>query len=73
MEIRSAYRRILDIPIRRDQAGAVASYRKALALGGTVSIPQFFKTADANFAFDSGTMSGLVDLIEEQINELEHV
>ncbi|MFN8372702.1 MAG: M3 family oligoendopeptidase [Anaerolineae bacterium] len=57
----------------RDQAGAVAAYRKALSLGGTVSIPQFFKAANAEFKFDSGTMKGLVDLIEEQINELEHV
>jgi oligoendopeptidase F len=57
----------------RDQAGAVAAYRKALSLGGTVSIPQFFNAADAKFEFDAGTMTGLVDLIEEQINELEHV
>jgi oligoendopeptidase F len=57
----------------RDQAGAVAAYRKALALGGTVSIPAFFKAANANFTLDSNTVQRLVDLIEEQINELEHV
>ena len=35
----------------KDQAGAVAAYRKALALGGTVTLPQLFATAGAKFAF----------------------
>jgi oligoendopeptidase F len=55
----------------RDQAESVSAYRKALALGGTVSLPDLFSTAGAKFAFDSTTMQEAVDLAEETIDELE--
>jgi len=55
----------------KDQAGAVAAYRKALALGGTVSLPQLFATAGARFAFDSATLKTAVGLLEQVIGELE--
>ncbi|MGN6811357.1 MAG: M3 family oligoendopeptidase, partial [Thermomicrobiales bacterium] len=55
----------------RDQAGAVAAYRRALALGATEPLPRLFETAGARFAFDSGTMGELVKLIEEQLAALE--
>ena len=54
-----------------DQAGALAAYRRALALGGTRPLPQLFAAAGAALAFDAGTMGSLVALIEEQIAELE--
>ncbi|MFV9504873.1 MAG: M3 family oligoendopeptidase [Oscillochloridaceae bacterium umkhey_bin13] len=54
-----------------DQAAAVAAYRKALALGGTATIPDLFATAGARFAFDPATMGQAVDLIETTIAELE--
>ena len=56
---------------RKDQAGAVASYRKALSLGGTVSLPELFAAADARFAFDSAILKSAVDMIETVIGELE--
>lgn len=54
----------------RDQAGAVAAYRGALALGGTRTLPELFAAAGARFAFDTATMQEAVDLIEEQIAAL---
>lgn len=54
-----------------DQAGAVASYRKALALGGTATLPELYAAAGATFAFDAGTLQRAVDLIEHTIAELE--
>jgi oligoendopeptidase F len=55
----------------KDQAGAVAAYRKALALGGTVSLPQLFAAAGAKFAFDSAILKYAVGLMEQVIGELE--
>ena len=54
-----------------DQAGAVASYRRALALGGTVLLPQLFAAAGAKFAFDAATLRKYVDLMERTIEKLE--
>jgi oligoendopeptidase F len=55
----------------KDQAGAVAAYRKALALGGTVTLPQLFATAGAKFVFDSVILKYAVGLMEQVIGELE--
>lgn len=54
----------------RDQAGAIAAYRRALALGGTVPIPQLFAAAGARFAFDAGTLRDAVGLIEDTLAQL---
>jgi oligoendopeptidase F len=54
-----------------DQAGAVASYRRALALGGTATLSELYATAGAVFAFDADTLQRAVDLIERTIAELE--
>jgi oligoendopeptidase F len=56
---------------RKDQAKAVADYRRALALGATVPLPQLFATAGAKLAFDAKTLKDAVDLMEETINEME--
>lgn len=56
---------------RRDQKQAVADYRKALALGGTVTLPDLFQTAKAKFAFDAATLKQAVDLMETVVAELE--
>lgn len=56
---------------RRDQKKAVADYRKALALGATVPVPELFAAAGAKFAFDSKTLKDAVDLMEEVIAEME--
>ena len=56
---------------RRDQKKAVADYRKALALGSTLSLPELFAAAGAKFAFDSETLKKAVDLLEGVIEEME--
>jgi oligoendopeptidase F len=56
---------------RRDQKRAIADYRKALALGSTVSLPELFATAGAKFAFDAETLKKAVELLEERIAEME--
>ena len=55
----------------RDSKGAVANYLRALALGGTVTLPELFATAGAQFAFDAGTLGNAIALMERTIEELE--
>jgi len=57
----------------KDQKGAVAAYRRALALGGTVPLPKLYETAGARFAFDVQTIRDAVSLAEEMIEKLEKV
>ena len=56
---------------RADQAGALADYRKALSLGGMVTLPELFTTAKAKFAFDAPTLKKAVGLMETVVEELE--
>ncbi len=56
-----------------DQAGAVKSYRKALSLGATRTLPELFAAAGAKFAFDAQTLGKATKLITETIEELESV
>lgn len=53
-----------------DQAGALAAYRRALALGGTQTLPALFAAAGAEFRFDTAMLSELVDLLEQTIDAL---
>jgi oligoendopeptidase F len=46
-------------------------YRKALALGASVSLPDLFAAAGAKFAFDINTVKYAVDLTMSVIDELE--
>ncbi len=55
----------------RDQKKAVADYRKALSLGGMVTLPELFSTAGGKFGFDSATVKNAVDLMESVVMELE--
>jgi oligoendopeptidase F len=55
----------------KDQKQAVSDYRKALALGSTVSLPELFETANIKFAFDSKILKTHVDLIEAEMKKLE--
>jgi oligoendopeptidase F len=57
----------------KDQKGAVAAYRRALALGGTVPLPKLYETAGARFAFDAATLREAVSLAEGMIAKLESV
>jgi oligoendopeptidase F len=54
-----------------DQSNAVVQYRKALSLGGMVTLPQLFATAGAKFAFDVPTMNRAIGLIENTLARLE--
>ncbi|MDX2163759.1 MAG: M3 family oligoendopeptidase [bacterium] len=54
-----------------DQAGAVAAYRRALALGGTRPLPELFQAAGARFTWDADTLQMEVDLIERTLAQLE--
>jgi oligoendopeptidase F len=55
----------------RDQAAAVRAYRQALSLGGTVGLPELYRTAGAKFAFDAQTLGEVVQLAVETIQQLE--
>ena len=55
----------------KDQRAATAAYRRALALGGTATLPQLYAAAGARFAFDASTLGEVVDLMERTISELE--
>jgi oligoendopeptidase F len=57
----------------QDQHAAVAAYRRALALGGTVPLPKLYETAGARFAMDAATLQEAVSLAEEMIVKLEKV
>lgn len=54
-----------------DQEQAVAAYRQALSLGGTVPLPQLYAAAGARFAFDADTLQQAVDLGIQTIAELD--
>ena len=54
----------------RDHPAAVARYKQALALGGTVSLPEMYRTAGVKLVFDPSTMHELVTLVEERITAL---
>lgn len=51
----------------KNQREATAAYRRALALGGTVPLPDLFAAAGARFAFDAETLRSAVSLMEQQI------
>jgi len=54
-----------------DQRKAVADYRKALSLGGTVPLPELFNTAGAKFSFDKCLLQEIVELAEKTLQDLE--
>ncbi len=53
-----------------DPAAALASYRHALSLGGTRTLPELFEAAGAKLAFDAETIGELVSLIETTVEGL---
>jgi oligoendopeptidase F len=56
---------------RTNQGSALTAYRKALSLGGMLTLPELFATAKAKFAFDVPTVKKAVDLMETVVEELE--
>jgi len=55
----------------RDQAGAVAAYKRALAVGGTRSLPEIYREAGARLVFDASAMRELVRTVEQRLEELQ--
>lgn len=53
-----------------DQEQAVNDYRAALALGGSVPLPELFAAAGARLIFDEAGMAELVALIQNEIASL---
>jgi oligoendopeptidase F len=47
----------------RDQSGALAAFKRALSLGGTVPLDRLYETAGARFAFDRATVRELVTFV----------
>lgn len=56
-----------------DQAAAVAAYRGALSLGGTIPLPELYAAAGARLAFDEDTLGEAIQLVEKTIESLESV
>lgn len=55
----------------KDQHQAVADYRKALALGSSVPLPELYATAGAKLSFDAPPLREAVELILTTIEGLE--
>jgi oligoendopeptidase F len=55
----------------QDHAAALAAYRRALAAGGTQTLPELFAIAGAEFRFDTAMLTELVALVEKTLAELE--
>lgn len=56
-----------------DQAATLNSYKTALELGGTKTLPQLYAAAGAEFRFNEPMLAELVGLIEQTIDQLETV
>lgn len=54
----------------KDQTSALKDYREALALGGTVSLPELYRASGADLSFDAQTLKDVVGLIEENLADL---
>ncbi|MCB9435629.1 MAG: M3 family oligoendopeptidase [Anaerolineales bacterium] len=54
-----------------DQAAALQSYRHALSMGGTRTLPELYQAAGAKFTVETETLAEAVALVEETIVELE--
>ena len=55
---------------RDDRQGALAHYRKALSLGGTLALPQLFEAAGIRFDFTSQTLGPLIEMLVSELEEL---
>ena len=53
-----------------DRAGAVAAYRKALAIGGARPLPELFAAAGAKFEFSEASLGPLMDAIGRELDQL---
>jgi len=54
-----------------DTHAAVQAYRRALALGGTASLPDLYRTAGARLVFDAQALQEAVSLALKAMEEME--
>ncbi len=57
----------------KDQSQAIAAYRRALSLGGTVTLPQLFAAAGGRLGFDIATLRQSVSLMEDTLDWLSTI
>ena len=55
---------------KRDKAGALAAYQRALALGNSRPLPELFAAAGCPFSFDQATVRPLVQLVKDELAQL---
>ncbi len=55
---------------RKDYQGAIQRYWRALALGGSRSLPELFAAAGATFRFDAQTLKPLADALAEELSRV---
>jgi len=55
---------------KRDKAGALADYKRALALGGSHPLPELFAAAGCKFQFDAATIKPLIQLVRSELAKL---
>jgi oligoendopeptidase F len=53
---------------RRDRTEALTAYQRALALGGSRTLPELFAAAGCRFGFDAETIRGLVEMVRAELN-----
>jgi oligoendopeptidase F len=55
---------------KREKAGALTAYKRALALGGSRPLPQLFAAAGCQFEFSRKTVAPLVRLVRDELARL---
>jgi oligoendopeptidase F len=55
---------------KSDRAGAIAAYRRGLALGGSRPLPELFSAAGILFDFTETTLRPLIDSVRSELDRL---
>ena len=55
---------------KTDPKGALASYKRGLAMGGSRPLPELFAAAGCKFEFSAKAIRPLVQLIREELERL---
>ena len=55
---------------REDRAAAIECYKRALALGGSLPLPELFEAAGLSLDFGPETTKRLMDMIKKELEEL---
>jgi oligoendopeptidase F len=55
---------------KRDKVKALADYKRSLALGGSLPLPELFAAAGCPFRFDAATIKPLIQLAQDELKKL---